>query len=95
MTRTPVIGCGLYQLNLQCPECGEVQEVAVGLDTRLTVDAGGARLSAKLNGKAQDHLCRQLRLIAPPPADPDPAEAEQPGMFRAPDIRERRAGDMT
>jgi hypothetical protein len=66
----PVIACGSYLLNLQCPDCGLVTEVPVILDTRLTVDSSGARLSAKLGGKAVDHRCAQLRLV--PPADPDP-----------------------
>lgn len=93
----PVLGCGSYLLNLQCPECGSVQEVAVYLDTRLTVDAGGAKLAAKLNGKPVDHLCGQLRLVtvngaAPPEEDPE--------LFRPPDHAERASGaysrtDMT
>jgi hypothetical protein len=91
VSRTPVIGCGLYVLNLQCPDCGAVTEIPVVLDTRLTVDSAGAKLSAKLNGKPVDHLCGQLRLV--PPADPEPDL--QPGFFREPDHRERAAGDMT
>jgi len=83
----PVLGCGLYLLNLQCPECGTVQEIAVALDTRLTVDSAGAKLAAKLNGKPVDHLCGQLRLV-PPPA-PDEADPE---LFRTPDHAERAAG---
>jgi hypothetical protein len=64
MTTTPVLGCGTYILNLQCPECQQIQEVAIFLDTRLTVDQGGSRLAAKLNGKPVDHICGQLRLSA-------------------------------
>jgi hypothetical protein len=91
--RTPVIGCGLYHLNLQCPECGVVVEIPVVLDTRLTMDSAGAKLAGKLNGKPIDHVCNQLRLV-PAPA-PDPAPEEQPGFFREPDHAERAAGDMT
>lgn len=92
--RTPVIGCGLYQLNLQCPDCGVVVEIPVVLDTRLTVDSAGAKLAAKLNGKPVDHICNQLRLV--PHTEPDPVESEpDPGMFAEPDYRKRAAGDMT
>jgi hypothetical protein len=59
-------------LNLQCPECRVVAEVVIYLDTRLTVDAGGARLAAKLNGKPVDHACGQMRLVAPNGAAADP-----------------------
>lgn len=90
----PVLGCGTYLLNLQCPECGSVQEVAIVLDTRLTVDLGGSRLAAKLNGKPVDHLCGQLRLVTVNGA-PAPETEEGGGLFRAPDPRERAAGDMT
>jgi hypothetical protein len=65
----------------------------VVLDTRLTVDSGGSKLSGKLNCKAVDHLCGQLRLVT---ANGETApEAEEGGLFRAPDPRERAAGDMT
>lgn len=78
MSSTPVLGCGTYLLNLQCPECQQVQEVAIFLDTRLTVDTGGSRLAAKLNGKPVDHLCGQLRMTPPavvtePLFEPPPA----------------------
>lgn len=101
MSRTPVLGCGLYLLNLQCPDCGVVTEVPVVLDTRLTVDSGGAKLAAKLNAKAVDHMCNQLRLVpaADPdvvdPDDPDADDLDQGSFFREPDHRERAAGDMT
>jgi hypothetical protein len=68
---SPVLGCGHYVLNLQCPDCHQVTEVAIYLDTRLTVDSGGARLAAKLGGKPVDHRCNQLRLMPP----------EQPAIF--------------
>jgi hypothetical protein len=92
VSTTPVIGCGAYLLNLQCPECGVVLEVCVELDTRLTVDSGGARLAGTLKGKAVDHLCGQLRLVRPAPATAavDPAQAE---LFRDPDWAERAAGE--
>jgi hypothetical protein len=64
------LSCGLYLLNLHCPECDAVQEIAIDLDTRLTVDSAGARLAAKLTGKPVAHLCAQLRLT--PPAEPAP-----------------------
>lgn len=100
MAQTPILACGTYLLNLQCPECRAVVEVAVFLDTRLTVDTGGARLAAKLGGKPVDHLCGQLRLVtanggkAPENGEPDGDEV-QPGFFREPDHAERAAGDMT
>lgn len=65
---TPVIGCGLYLLNLVCPDCATVIEVPITLDTRLTMDSSGTQLAAKLRGKAIDHECGQLRLV--PPAQP-------------------------
>jgi len=96
MGNTPVLGCGSYLLNLQCPECLSVVEVAVFLDTRLSVDSYGAKLAGKLQCKPVDHLCGQLRLVT---AHGDPApEAQEdppPGLFRQPDPRERAAGDMT
>jgi hypothetical protein len=70
-TDTPPLVCGLYLLTLCCPECGESQPVLLALDTRLTVDGGGARLAAKLNAKPVDHWCRQPAL-PDPPADGDP-----------------------
>lgn len=87
---SPVLACGTYLLNLQCPECGAVQEVAVYLDTRLTVDASGARLAAKLNGKPVDHLCGQLRLVT---ANGQPAP--ESGLFQPPEPQPRATGDMT
>lgn len=94
----PVLGCGTYLLNLQCPECGSVQEVAVFLDTKLTVDASGSRLAAKLNGKPVDHLCGQLRLVTAT-GETAPEAEEESGLFvqpeRVADARERAAGDMT
>lgn len=97
MSTTPVIGCGLYLLNLQCPEpgCGEVIEVPVVLDTRLTMDSGGSKLSAKLNGKPVDHQCRQLRLVAAAAPDPVPADPDQAELFRPPDWAERAAGEAS
>jgi hypothetical protein len=90
---TPVIACGTYVLNLQCPECGEVTEVPVFLDTRLTVDRGGAKLNGKLNGKPVDHLCGQLRIV--PPARPDGPVTDP--LFGEPggpvDWAKRAAGD--
>jgi hypothetical protein len=85
-----VIGCGLYVLNLQCPDCGSVTEIPVVLDTRLTVDSAGAKLSAKLNGKPVDHLCGQLRLVPAPTPTPDPDQSQ---LFRVPDHAERAAGE--
>jgi hypothetical protein len=76
-------------LNLQCPECQQVQEVAIFLDTRLTVDQGGSRLAAKLNGKPVDHLCGQLRL--PPVA---PTIVTDP-LFPEPEREPTSKGDMT
>jgi hypothetical protein len=89
VSRTPVIACGLYVLNLQCPDCQAVTEIPIVLDTRLTVDSSGAKLSAKLNGKPVDHICNQLRLVPPAPVD------DQMEFFRDPDHAERAAGDMT
>ena len=96
MGQTPVLACGPYLLNLQCPDCGSVQEIAVYLDTRLTVDAGGAKLAAKLNGKPVDHLCGQLRLVtATGQTAPEAEDEDEPGMFEQPDYKKRAAGDMT
>ena len=89
---TPVIACGLYLLNLQCPDCGGVVEVSIYLDTRRTRDAGGVQLAAKASSKATDHQCGQLRLVPAPTPTEDP---EQLGFFREPDHQERAAGDMT
>ena len=91
MSPTPVIACGLYLLNLQCPDCGEVTEVPVYLDTRRTRDAGGVQLAAKASAKAVDHQCGQLRLVPAPTPTPD----DQLEFFREPDHMERAAGDMT
>lgn len=73
----PVIACGLYMLNLQCPDCATVIEVPITLDTRLTMDATGSQLAAKLRGKAIDHECGQLRLV--PPAQPTFPELDLTG----------------
>lgn len=70
-------------------------EVPVQLDTRLTMDSGGSKLSAKLNGKPVDHLCGQLRLVAVRPADPVPEDPDQAELFRAADWAERAAGEGT
>ena len=93
MGTTPVLACGTYLLNLQCPHCQAVQEVAVFLDTQLTEDSTGAKLSGKLRGKPVDHLCGQMRLVtANGEAAPEAVEA---GLFTEPDPRKRAAGDMT
>lgn len=91
---TPVLACGQYLLNLQCPDCKAVQEVAVFLDTRLTVDAAGARLAAKLNGKPVDHLCGQLR-VTTAQGEPLPDDEDQLALIREPDHAERASGEGT
>jgi hypothetical protein len=90
----PVLACGTYVLNLQCPECGCVVEVAIHLDTRLTMDSSGASLAAKLGSKAVDHLCGQLRLITAN-GKTAPENGEGIGLFTSPAPVTSQPGDMT
>lgn len=93
MKPAEILSCGTYVLELRCPDCGVAQEVAILLDTRLTMDSSGASLAAKLGSKAVDHLCGQLRLvtangkIAP--------ENGGPGLFTPPDPPRTIFGDQT
>ena len=90
----PVLACGTYVLNLQCPECGSVVEVAIHLDTRLTMDSSGASLAAKLGSKAVDHLCGQLRLITAN-GQTAPENGEGIGLFTSPAPVATIHGDQT
>jgi hypothetical protein len=80
-------------------------EAQAWLGVRFTSDdRGGAALRGVLTGKAVDHVCRQLRLVAadgtPDPDGPGPDPGGVPGQLeladddteRPPDWAERAAG---
>lgn len=92
---TPVLACGTYLLNLQCPKCSAVMEVAIYLDTRLSVDHVSSSLAAKLGSKPVDHLCGQLRLVtANGELPPENGAADEVALFTPPTYVPA-SGDMT
>ena len=51
-----MIGCGVYLLNLYCPDCHVISEVLMELDTRLTVEMCPASGRLAVMGWEPDHL---------------------------------------
>lgn len=54
---------GTYLVDAPCPKCGVIEEVLVSIESVLTLPQNSSgSLRVRLQGKALDHDCAQLRL---------------------------------
>lgn len=88
MPSPPPLRLGHYVLLLVCPTCGQGQETAVYLGTRVTADDSGAQVRATLSSRAVDHICGQIHMAAGPPDE----DSDDVGT-RPMDFREASAGE--
>lgn len=63
MAKDDALQTGVYMVDARCPRCGAIEEIAVRLQTVLTMpeqDIGS--LKVRLRMKARDHDCKQSRI---------------------------------
>lgn len=53
----------VLEMVVECPRCGDVASIAVGLHGRLVADDDGSgTLKVRVDQKAVEHVCAQTRL---------------------------------